>query len=387
MAEYYTKSFFSERSYPLAFKIVIYVTTVFIFAFLLLVNRQEWLTIEEWRLVLYLLYLLIFANTYYCGFAPGLTSAVFATHLAATVLATETASPKYFSFANPAVFPLMTKYFLLTIIANWIRNVIELLQQQILANKQLQAHTQHLEKLTLAGEIAAGVAHEIRNPLTVIQGYLQLIESRCKKLCNTPESFTLLQDELRRTNQIISDFLRFSRPDKPQRTLTQLHTLLKSASSLLYGEFLHKKVRIEIFPAPDMPQIYLDENQIIQVFLNLFNNSIQAMPHGGTISVYTSYDEKTESVTIRISDSGIGIAPEIMERIFTPFYTTKETGTGMGLVITQAIILAHGGKIQAESSPGEGTSFTISLPTNHRDGSCGSNNRRDGSCGEGNIIR
>jgi signal transduction histidine kinase len=364
MAQYNAKRFFSDRSFPLTVKITVYLTTLLFFASLLLVNRQEWLSLEEWRLVLYLFYLLIFINTYYCGFAPGITSAVFASLVAVTVFAPEGAGPKYFSFANQEVFPFVAKYFLLTIVANWIRKIIEQLQQQLLANKQLQIHAQRLEKLMLAGEIAAGIAHEIRNPLTVIQGYLQVIESKCKKLCNTPDSFTLLQDELKRTNQIISDFLRFSRPDKPQRTLTQLHTLLKSASSLLYGELLRKKIQLEIFPAPDMPQIHLDENQIIQVFLNLFNNSVQAMPNGGTISVYTSYDEKNESVTIRISDSGTGIAPEAMKQIFIPFYTTKENGTGLGLVITQAIVIAHGGTIQAESSAGEGTSFTISLPAN-----------------------
>lgn len=362
MAKYYAKHFFSERSFPLAVKASVYVATLLLLASLLLINRQEWLTPQEWRLILYLCNLLVIATTYYCGFAPGLTSAVFATLTAETVLAPQEAIPKYFSFASQKVFPFMAKYFLLTIVANWIRNIIEDSQRQILANKQLQAHAQHLEKLMLAGEIAAGIAHEIRNPLTVIQGYLQLIEGKCKKLCNTPESFVLLQDELKRTNQIVSDFLRFSRQDNPQRTLTQLHTLLKSASSLLYGELLRKKVQLEIFPAPDMPLIYLDENQIIQVILNLFNNALQAMPNGGTISVYTSYDEKTELAAIRISDSGTGLAPEIMEKIFIPFFTTKEDGTGLGLVITQAIILAHGGQIQVESSPGEGTSFTISLP-------------------------
>jgi len=287
---------------------------------------------------------------------------MFGSLLSVAVLPPQGVSLKYFSFANMEVLIFMAKYFLLTITADWVRNSVEYLQRQLSANQQLQTHAHHLEKLMLAGEIAAGIVHEIRNPLTVIQGYLQLIENKCRKLCNTPESFALLQDELKRTNQIISDFLRFSRPDKPQKLLTQLHTLLQSATSLLYGELLRKKVQIQIFPAPDMPQISLDESQIIQVFLNIFSNSLQAMPTGGTISVYTSYDEKTELVAIRISDSGVGMTPEIMEQIFTPFYTTKDEGTGLGLVITRAIILAHGGKIQAESSPGEGSSFTITLP-------------------------
>jgi len=365
MAKYYAKRFFSasERSFPLAVKITVYLASLLFFAVLLLASQQEWLSLQEWQLVRYFFYVLIFANTYYCGFAPGLTVAVLSTLFTATVFTPPGSDLKDFSFASPTVFSFTAKYFLLTIAADWIRNNIEHLQRQLLANQKLQAHAHHLEKLMLAGEIAAGIAHEIRNPLTVIQGYLQLIDSRCKKLCNTPESFTLLQDELKRTNQIISDFLRFSRPDKPQKTLTQLHTLLQSAASLLYGESLRKKVQTYIFPAPDMPQIYLDESQIIQVFLNLFNNSIQAMPTGGTISVYTSYDENTEFVTIRVSDSGAGMTPETMEQIFKPFYTTKDEGTGLGLVITRAIILAHGGHIQAESSPGEGTSFTITLPT------------------------
>jgi len=363
MAKYYAERFFAERSFPLALKISVYLITLLFFAFIFLAYRQNWLSLQEWRLVLYFLYLLIFTNTYFCGFAPGITSAMLGSLLGVAVLPPQGVSLKYFSFANLEVLIFMAKYFLVTITADWVRNSIEYLQQQLLANQQLQTHAHHLEKLMLAGEIAAGIVHELRNPLTVVQGYLQLIENKCRKLCNTPESFALLQDELKRTNQIISDFLRFSRPDKPQKTLTQLHTLLQSAASLLYGESLRKKVQTYIFPAPDMPQIYLDESQIIQVFLNLFNNSIQAMPTGGTISVYTSYDENTEFVTIRVSDSGAGMTPETMEQIFKPFYTTKDEGTGLGLVITRAIILAHGGHIQAESSPGEGTSFTITLPT------------------------
>ena len=218
-----------------------------------------------------------------------------------------------------------------------------------------------MEKLALAGEIAAGIAHEIRNPLTVIQGYIQLIASKCQKHCNTEESFILLLDELRRANTIISDFLRFSRPDKPKQQVLQLNEIIEASASLLYSESLRTGVQLTLKLASNLPKLSVDRDQMLQVFLNLLTNAIQAMPSGGMLSVLTTHNE--HHVIIKIADTGFGMSKEILERIFSPFYTTKENGTGLGLAITRNIIMAHSGTIEVTSTLQEGTTIAITLPT------------------------
>lgn len=354
--------FFSDRSFPTSVKVPVYLLTMLFLTAAFFVYRAQWLRYEEWRLILYAFHLLIFATTYFCGFLPGLSYALLSSTLAALVLSQGVRGLETFTVGDLEIFPFLTFYFLVALAVDWFRQNIEQLQEQMEENRRLQEQARHMEKLALAGEIAAGIAHEIRNPLTVIQGYLQFIAGKCQKQCNSEESFEMLQQELKRANQIISDFLRFSRPDKPRKVLSQLNEIIETAASLLYGESLRTGVQILLYPAPDLPQVSLDRDQLIQVFLNLFSNAIQAMPDGGTVSVYTAYDKNTELITVRTTDSGIGMSKDTVERVFSPFYTTKDDGTGLGLAITQSIILAHGGRIGVDSSPGEGTSFTIVLP-------------------------
>jgi signal transduction histidine kinase len=361
-----TEHFFSERT-SLTLKITVYSITLVLLAVLFVLDRNELFNNAEWRLLLYVPYLMIFVTTFFCGLAPGILYAIFSSILAAISLGNQGATIAQLTVADLEVFPFITMYFLVAITVDWFRKNIERLQEQLVENKRLHNQARHMEKLALAGEIAAGIAHEIRNPLTVVQGYIQLISAKCPRNCDysTDFTFTLLLDELKRTNQIISDFLRFSRPSDPCMSVTHINEIVESAVSLLYGETLRKNVQIFVYPAPDIPESTMDRGQMVQVFLNLFSNAMQAMPSGGTISVHTSYKKETEQAYITVADSGTGISSEVQQRIFTPFFTTKVDGTGLGLAITQTIILAHGGQISVESAPGEGTAFLITMPLTH----------------------
>jgi signal transduction histidine kinase len=315
---------------------------------------------DEGRLVLYVFFIVIFAVSFFCGFVPGMVFAVLSSVLAVSVLLPENVQFEQLSPSDIEIFPFISLYFLVAISVDWFRENIERLKDQLDENKRLQEQARHMEKLALAGEIAAGIAHEIRNPLTVVQGYLQLMSTKCQKRCNNEESYDLLIDEIKRANHIISDFLRFSRPDKPKKAMTDLNEIIEDTVSLVYGEALRRSVKLFVYPAPDLPKLRLDRDQMIQVFLNLFRNAVQAMPNGGTISVYTEI--RKEYIVAKIIDSGVGMQPEVSEKIFSPFFTTKEEGTGLGLAITQSIIFSHRGNITVETIPSQGTEFTLTFP-------------------------
>jgi signal transduction histidine kinase len=268
-----------------------------------------------------------------------------------------------FTVLDFEVFSFFTIYFLIAITVDWFRDNIEKLQRKITENEQLHEQARHMEKLALAGEIAAGIAHEIRNPLTVVQGYIQLMGQKSREQNSEfGEIYALVLEEIRRSNQIISDFLRFSRPARPQRTLVQLNDLIEAASSLLFGEASQRNVHIYTYPDPELPDTCLDKDQLMQVLLNLFSNALQSMPGGGSLSVFTSFDRAANTLSVQISDSGIGIPADMLEKIFTPFFTTRENGTGLGLPITQSIVQAHRGQIKVESIPGQGTRFILIFP-------------------------
>ncbi len=351
--------FFSERSFSLPTKAFIFFSSCAAF---LLLNYAHQTSHDEGRLFLYVLYLIVFSVTFFSGFIPGIIFAVLSSSFAVKVFVPEIREIVNVSIAEMELFPFIAVYFLIVITVDWFRQNIETLRKQLAENEELHAQTRRIEKLALAGEIAAGITHEIRNPLTVIHGYVQLLEKKCPKESGSEEIFKLILEEIKRTNQIITDFLRFSRPDTPKKEYVQLNEVLETVSSLISGEGMRKDVDICFYPTLDIPPLYLDRNQFIQVFLNLFNNAVQAMPNGGTLSVSTLWDKNKKTAIIHINDSGTGISPEVMEKLFTPFFTTKESGTGLGLGICQNIILAHKGVIGVESVLGQGTRFTIELP-------------------------
>lgn len=358
----YLKRSGNERSFPLALQMIVLLAAVTSLAVLFFLYRDNRLDGGGARVMLYFCFVLIFMSSFFSSFFAGITVATASSLLAVAVLLPPTPVSCSLETATFYVFQFVGLFFLTAIITDWFSNSTEKLSRQILENTRLHQQAKHMEKLSLAGEIAAGIAHEIRNPLTVIKGYIQLLQKSAVDGSYTHEIYGLILEEAQRTNEIISNFLRFSRPDQPQKTMVQINELIENTITLFYGEASLKNVQLSFYPAIDLPLLCLDKDQMMQVFLNLSSNALQAMPQGGSLSILTILDKKENQVLIYVSDTGHGITPTNLEKIFTPFFTTREQGTGLGLSISQNIIAAHHGQIKAESILGQGSCFTISLP-------------------------
>lgn len=239
------------------------------------------------------------------------------------------------------------------------------------------------DKLALAGELAAGVAHEIRNPLTAIQGYLQLMRSHFE-----PKYLDILLPEVRRISDITDEFLLLSKPQIEIREFTDIRLLVEDVLTLMGSQAHLYSISIETNMATNLPLIVCVKNQIKQVFMNLMKNSIEAMPQGGTIRIdirtktdagvsaktvnaetanaanaeVANADDVANGLNIIVSDDGPGIPQERLKNLGEPFYTTKARGTGLGLMVTYRIVQRHGGFVRASSELGRGTRFEIFLP-------------------------
>ncbi|MEI5905898.1 ATP-binding protein [Bacillus spongiae] len=216
------------------------------------------------------------------------------------------------------------------------------------------------EKLSLAGQMAAGVAHEIRNPLTVISGFIQMIH-------NDPKSeykmYTdVMLSELQRINLIISEFLVLSKPQADIQTVCLLDDLIHDITVLFQPELNLRNVSLTENWKEINISIFCERNQLKQLFINLFKNALEAMPEGGNLSVSINRLHP-DRVQIEIADTGIGIPEHLLQTIDTPFYTTKEGGTGLGLMISKKIVQNHNGTIEFHSVEHEGTTVIITFPT------------------------
>ncbi len=217
------------------------------------------------------------------------------------------------------------------------------------------------ERLAIMGQLAAGAVHEIRNHLTAVGGFLQLLK---KELEGTPrvEYVDIMLDALRRVNSIIGDFLRLAKPGLPQRKPCRLESLIESVVKLLESEWGRRRIAVKTCFAPDLPPVSLDEEQFRQVLLNVFTNAFEVMPEGGEIGVAVELDREEDGVQIAVRDTGPGVPEAIQAQVFEPFFTTKETGTGLGLYISRAIVQNHGGTIKIENNPDRGCRVVIHLP-------------------------
>jgi signal transduction histidine kinase len=227
------------------------------------------------------------------------------------------------------------------------------------------------ERFSAVTLLAAGVAHEIGNPLNSLDIQLQLLERRLRKPDSSPsgqagvlDSLAIARGEVRRLDQIISQFLKAVRPAPPDCRPEDLNALISESLAFLKGEIGDRGIRVEFFPAKGIPLVSIDNDQLRQALYNVIRNSFQAMGSGGELRVATGCDES--HVWVSIGDTGGGIDPALADRIFQPYVTTKSDGSGLGLHVVQRIVRAHGGEIDLRSAAGKGLLFTIRLPRDDR---------------------
>ena len=222
------------------------------------------------------------------------------------------------------------------------------------------------ERLSSLGHLAAGVAHEIRNPLNAIGMGLQRLRREFvpQEESKRQEYFAfadVMSKEIRRVNDIVEQFLSLSRPFQLHLATASLQELLKHLVLLLQEEASSRGIRLQLEMTPELPSIKMDAEKLMQAFLNLVKNGLQAIENGGTVRIEARVLKNR--IQVSISDTGAGIPSDQMEKIFNYYYTTKEKGVGLGLPIAHRIIEAHGGQLTVESQVGSGTKVTIALPT------------------------
>lgn len=227
--------------------------------------------------------------------------------------------------------------------------------------KKLEEQMQKADKMAALGEVAAGVAHEIRNPLTAIRGFIQLIQEKTAPREQTHEYASIAIFEVDRLNKIVEELLYYARPSDPQKMHQDINHLLDGVLTLLQFKFEKQGVGVEKNFIAAMPRIPIDEEQIRQVFINLIINATQAMENGGKILIST--EAKGDGfVRIHIEDSGHGIKEKNINRLTDPFFTTRENGTGLGLAVVQRIIDLHHGFMAVSVSRFNGAKITLHLP-------------------------
>ena len=219
-----------------------------------------------------------------------------------------------------------------------------------------------MEKMSSLGRMAAGIAHEINNPLAGILLYSSNMSKKVPQGGPLEEGLNIIIKETQRCKTIIQGLLEFARDREPQKVPANINDIMKNALGIVDNEFRLRHVGLQLQLAEDMSKTLLDENQIEQVFINLLLNAVHAVEENGRVVVKSAVDSKHKTVRVEITDNGCGIAENNIEKIFEPFYSTKIKGTGLGLAVSYGIVKNHQGDIRVYSVPGEITRFTIEVP-------------------------
>jgi two-component system sensor histidine kinase HydH len=226
--------------------------------------------------------------------------------------------------------------------------------------KELQEKVRRAERLASLGRLAAGIAHEIRNPLSSIRGFAQYFQGKFKPETKDVKYAKAMVDEIDRLNRIIEALLDFARPAEPKLSLYSIEDVLNHALGLVQADIEVKEVRLTRNVQSGIPEVMIDSDQMIQAILNILLNAVEAVDKGGEIALSASTE--ADNLKITISDTGSGIPEEDLPKVFDPFFTTRKSGTGLGLAIVHKIVENHNGEILVKSGVGRGTTFTILLP-------------------------
>jgi two-component system, NtrC family, sensor histidine kinase HydH len=216
------------------------------------------------------------------------------------------------------------------------------------------------DRLSALGHLSAGLAHEIRNPLASIAGASSILQLEPDNATRRSEFLEIIQLECRRLNNLVNHFLDFARPRRPDLGLVAMQDLVDGVSSLATHALRDDRTQIHQDTAANLPLVECDSEQIKQVLLNLVLNAVQSMPEGGNVVI--SATGERHGIAIRVRDEGGGIPAEHLDHIFDPFFTLKETGTGLGLSVAHGIVTQHGGTLRVESSSSKGAQFLVTLP-------------------------
>ncbi len=245
---------------------------------------------------------------------------------------------------------------------NWANTLEIKVEQRSEELKKIHEQLFRSEKLASLGKLAAGVAHEINNPLTGVLTNASLLLEDLEEGDPRREDVEVIVSETIRCREIVKRLLDFARQTKPQKKITNINNLINNIILLVRNQTSFRNIVIDKNLDENLPEVMADLDQIQQVFINLIINASEAMTKGGKLEIDSKFDKSGEYVEVIFKDNGPGIPNHVKARIFDPFFTTKEQGTGLGLSISYGIIERHGGKINLETKQGEGTTFTIFLP-------------------------
>lgn len=231
--------------------------------------------------------------------------------------------------------------------------------------KQMEAQVKQSEKMAAIGEIAAGIAHEFRNPLAAISGAAQVLNKSIDTNQTNHSLLKIISRECARLENNINDFLQFSKPALPEKTWISIEKAVSESWAIIQQAPSAKQSALTL-QIPSNLDCWADQHQFKQVFINLLHNAAMSCENGRCVITVSAREESSSdnlsTIAIEIADNGTGISPETLKKIYDPFYTTKENGTGLGLAIVKQIIESHNGSIRCQSTPGHGTRFTVTLP-------------------------
>jgi len=240
--------------------------------------------------------------------------------------------------------------------------VAQVILRDVSARKKMEEQLIHTEKLAALGRLAASLAHEINNPLQAIRSSISLLAKRPLDEVKRERFLTVADQEVERLIQLVQRTIDFYRPSKERWEDTDVNALLEDTLALSSKQLQHSGIKITKELPARLPLVEALPNYLKQVFINVVLNAVEAMPHGGELTVRTGLDSENDELAIAFRDTGVGIPSSDLPYVFEPFYTTKERGTGLGLAISYSIVERHGGRMEVQSKEGKGTTFTVRLP-------------------------